>query len=365
MTQNTSKRIPKYRKQKRRGRDDLAFIEAGGRRVYLGAHGSPESRKAYGRLVAEMEASRGRLPVDEEELTITELAAAYWRHSETYYQGPDGAPTSELGWIKLSLRPLRTLYGPMLARDFGPLKLKAVRARMITGGVTRKAVNSRVGRIKRMFRWATENELVPPGVHEALRAVAGLRANRSDAKESPPVRAVPLNDATAVLPYVSAPVRAMIELQLATGMRPGEARTIQGVELNTSGELWEYRPRCHKTAHHGHERVIMLGPHSQEIVAPFLRPGYLFSPLDVPGCPCVQPAYTKDAYIRAVARGCRRAGVTSWSPNQLRHTSGTMIRKEAGLEGAQAWLGHKHARTSEIYAETSQSLVRQLAVKYG
>ena len=33
-----------------------------------------------------------------------------------------------------------------------------------------------------MFRWATEEELVPPDVYHALQAVGGLRMNRTDAR---------------------------------------------------------------------------------------------------------------------------------------------------------------------------------------
>ena len=40
----SSVRIPKYRKQTKRGGPDLAFVELQGRRVYLGPYDSAESR---------------------------------------------------------------------------------------------------------------------------------------------------------------------------------------------------------------------------------------------------------------------------------------------------------------------------------
>ena len=40
-----------------------------------------------------------------------------------------------------------------------------------------------------------------------------------------------------------------------------------------------------------------------------------------------------------------------WSPNQLRHTAGTAIRKRFGLEAAQVILGHASADVTQIYAE--------------
>jgi integrase len=238
---------------------------------------------------------------------------------------------------------------------------------MIAANVTRRSINGRIGRIRRMFRWGTENELVPAGVYEALRAVTGLREGRSGAREADPVRAVPDAHVEAVLPFVSAPVRGMILLHRHSGMRPGEARIMRSIDIDTTAALWEYRPSSHKTEHHGDDRVIMLGPRAQAILREFMadRPvdSFLFSPKDVPRGTAA--FYTKEAYNRAVTRACKRAGVPTWRPNQLRHLSGTEIRKVAGLEGSQAWLGHKHARVSEVYAESNRSLARELAARYG
>lgn len=359
------KPVPKYRRQKGKT-GDRAFVELGGVRRYLGVYDSPESREEYGRLIAEWEAGGRHLPAPPGEITISELAARYWTFAEGYYV-KDGKPTSEHWWIRLALRPLLALYGSSPCADYGPLKLKTVRARMIATGVTRKSINGRIGRIRRMFRWGTENELVPAGVYEALRAVTGLREGRSGAREAEPVKAVPDAHVEAVLPFVSAPVRGLILLQKLSGMRPGEARIMRSIDVDTTGTLWEYRPASHKTQHHGHDRVIMLGPRAQAILREFLADravdAFLFSPQDVPRG--TGAFYTKDAYIRAVARGCKRAGIPAWRPNQLRHLSGTEIRKVAGLEGSQAWLGHKSARVSEIYAESNQGLARELATRYG
>ena len=40
-----------------------------------------------------------------------------------------------------------------------------------------------------------------------------------------------------------------------------------------------------------------------------------------------------------------------WSPGQLRHTGGTLIRKKYGVEQAKILLGHSSLETTEIYAE--------------
>jgi len=40
-------KAPKYRRQRRDGKADLGFVEVHGRRVYLGEHGTKESRSEY------------------------------------------------------------------------------------------------------------------------------------------------------------------------------------------------------------------------------------------------------------------------------------------------------------------------------
>ncbi len=62
----------------------------------------------------------------------------------------------------------------------------------------------------------------------------------------------------------------MVELQLLTGMRPGEVCQLTLAELDRSEEVWEYRPAAHKTAHHGRSRLIPLGPRAQAVLVRFL-----------------------------------------------------------------------------------------------
>ncbi len=230
--------IPSYRKQRERNGKDRAFVEIGGVRRYLGPYGSAESREAYARAIAEWTSGGGHLPVEAQQITVAELAARYWTFAEGYYR-KDGESTGELCWVRYALQPLLALDKGTPAKGFGPLKLKTVRARIIKSGVrrrtadgrvvrvnlSRRTANGRIDRIKRMFRWGTENELVGAGVYEALRAVAGLRKGRSEARETAPIRAVPIEDVLAVIPFVTAPVAAMIEVQLHTGSRLAKRRT--------------------------------------------------------------------------------------------------------------------------------------------
>ena len=46
------------------------------------------------------------------------------------------------------------------------------------------------------------------------------------------------------------------------------------------------------------------------------------------------------AYGRAVVRACADAGVEPWTPNRLRHTCATAVRRRFGIAAARAVLGH-------------------------
>jgi hypothetical protein len=71
------------------------------------------------------------------------------------------------------------LYGTTPAVEFGPKKLAAVRAKMVELDLCRTVINKRIDRVKRAFKWAVSEELLPVSVYEALRTLAGLRRGRS------------------------------------------------------------------------------------------------------------------------------------------------------------------------------------------
>ncbi|MGE3180614.1 MAG: hypothetical protein AB7N71_03220 [Phycisphaerae bacterium] len=157
-------RPPAYRLHKATGQ---GCADVDGKRFYFGAFDKPESREKYDRFIAEW-LSRGRaLPTKTESMTVNELILLYWKWADGYYR-KEGAPTSEHNWIRRSMRPLRKLCGFSAVKNFGPLALKAVRDVMIASELSRAGMNRRVERIRRMFRWAVENEHVPPSVYHGL-----------------------------------------------------------------------------------------------------------------------------------------------------------------------------------------------------
>jgi integrase len=396
--------VPTYRRHKQSGQAVVTLTDPfGGRRdVLLGTFKSKQSRIEYARVIQEWEVNDRRIPAGAPaDLTIAELAAAFWTHVEEHYRRPDGTQTTEVHEYRMTLRPLKHLYGHTPANAFGPLALKAVRQVMVEGyqhpkhgpqpALARGVVNKRVARVRRMFRWAVENEMLPAGALHALQAVAGLQRGRCEARESEPVRPILRAVADATLPLFTPMVADMVRLQLETGMRPGELVTMRAPDLDMGGAVWLYRPAQHKNQHRGHERVIAVGPKGQEIIRRWLTTNlaaYLFSPRrneedrnarrhDARKTP-LYPSHVKHqaakkkrrgrpkhgdhycvtAYARAIARAIQRHNegkpegehLPHWHPHQLRHTRALELKREFGLDVARAVLGHRSPIITEHYA---------------
>ncbi len=205
--------IPTYRLHKQSGQAVSDFYDSAGKKrcVSLGRWQSPESKQAHARIVAEVAA--GRTPGPTAGLSLNELFVAFLRHAEEHYRRPDGTQTNELTNYKHAIKVARGLYGPTPAAEFGPLALKAVRNTMVRMGWARRTINYQIRRLRKVFKYGLENELVPPAVLEGLRAVSGLQAGRTTAKESAPVLPVDPADVAATVPHLPRHVRGLVEFQ--------------------------------------------------------------------------------------------------------------------------------------------------------
>jgi integrase len=294
--------IPSYRLHKQSGQAIVTLPDGlGGRRDgTLGQYNTPESRAEYCRVLAEWEANCRRVPdrAPVNDLTMNELMRDYLAFVDGYYVKA-GQPTSEPDNIRQALRFVKPLYAHTPAAEFGPLALKAVRKAMIqhpitktrkvknpeTGeitvetrvlrlGLSRRLINKQMDRIRRMFGWAVEEELLPSSVREALSHVKGLRRGRGDARETSRIRPVPEALADAILPHLPQMLQTMVQVQRLTGCRPQELVSMRTVDFDMTGSEWEYRPGRYKTQHHDEgpdrERVIFIGPQAQRLLRPYL-----------------------------------------------------------------------------------------------
>jgi len=218
------------------------------------------------------------------DVTVNELILAYWQYASARYVDSSGKSKKEVSAIKSAMRPLSESFGSLPAVRFGPRALAAIQRDFVKAGYCRTVVNDHVRRVRRIFKWATANEMIPSRIFEGLRTVDGLRANESVAREPRDVTPVPEQHIEAVLPHISRQVKAIIRLQLLCGARPAEITMLRMTDIDCSGALWLYHPRRHKTMRFGKTRQILLGPKAQSIIRDFLKKeadAFLFSPADV------------------------------------------------------------------------------------
>ena len=351
-------RVPRYCLHQRSGQ---ARVRINGQEYWLGRYGSVESRRRYDELIAKYLARRQQRDVG---ITVSQVVSLFWRHAKLRYgDSGKGKWGAAVNWRPI-LRMLRQRYGKEPARDFGPRKLQAILDEMPALGWSRTYCNQQLARTKRMFKWAVRQEYVPAEVYAALCSVEGLRKGAAVVRETPAVKPVADDLVDATLPLLPPVVADMVKLQRLAGARPGEVTILRPCDLDRSGDVWIYTPESHKTEHHDKDRHIYIGPEGQALLRPYLLRGdedYCFAPRWKRS----GKHYTTDSYRRAVHRACERAGIEKWSPNQLRHSAGTEIRREFGIETASAVLGHSNLSTTQIYAEADRKRAMEAARRLG
>jgi integrase len=406
-------RVPSYQHHKPSGQ---AKVRIHGRDVYLGPWNSAASKAEYRRVIAEWSASPHRTPTgaggrtrnNASTWTIVELIKAY-RDAQLRvipartFKARDGQ----------ALKRLRLLYGRTLARDFDQFAFKAFRESLVNEKslpgmgaakedgptskrpLSRRYINALCGSIRRLFKWAVSEGLVPETIPHKLASVEGLRYGRGGT-ERDEVHPVADTAIAATLPELPPVVADMVRLQRYTGMRPSELCGLTKDEIDTTGEDWLYRPAAHKTAHLGKKRVVVLVGPAKDLVARYLvkaRPGKpVFSPRDseerrkaalrqerkTPLTPSQRlrdevgasreaeamaeesvrrsrrrprDRYTSCAYANAIKRACIRAGIVPhWTPYQIRHAAATAIAASTGNRyEVGAVLGHADPRSTDRY----------------
>lgn len=382
-------RLPRYCRHKA---TDRACVYLLGKAHYLGPYNSPESKRRYQALIRDYLANSA--PTDGSQAppsavatgesahtttagpasvepaprpvrgsrvaspSVNEVILAYWDHAKSYYLDPEGRPSRELDNIRDALRPVRERFGDLAAEEFRPNHLRAIQQELRDRGLITRTINARIRRIRRCWNWAAGREIIGLDVADRLGKVDPVRAGRGGA-DRPPVRPVEGDRVLSILPHLPPMIAAMVQVQIYTGIRPGELTRLATSMVDRSGDVWSARLPRHKNSWRGQAREVLIGPRAQECLGPWLLPGDpdapIFSPRRVddrqpkrggqrrPG-----PQYSRSAYSQCIRRACLRAGVEPFSPNALRHNCGTHYRDQAGLEAAQVVLGHSRPDTTLI-----------------
>ncbi len=360
-----SRKLPKLSHHKASGRgyvtDPFTRLE-----VYLGTYGSPECQAAYDQWIVQLIARRQEVPSGAppgSRLTVAGLVSDYLDFAEGYYR-KHGEPTSELRSFRQVARVVNDLWGALAADDFTPTRFKAVRTALVGQGLARKHINKQMGRVRRIWRWGVEQEVVQPATLQALQAVAELAIGRTAVREEEPVEPVPLEVVNRTLAVLDGQTTAMVRLQLHGAMRAEDVVLMRPCDLTLTETSCLYVPYSHKTEHRGKERRLWLGPVCREILrgllANSLKPdAWLFPSKRTQGHLTVQ------TYWERIKRTCERHNIPPWFPLQLRHLALTLVRERFGAEASQIAGGHANLSTTEIYAARDEVLARKIAEEMG
>jgi integrase len=362
---------PKYALHKASGQAVVCYR---GKVKYLGKYDSPESRLAYQTFLDKLPkpdevVTEKREIKATEDITISQLVLAFYRHSKQHYIDPDGKLTGQHHVIRAALRPLRRAFPDLPCSHFGPKKFKRLQEIMAKRpSWCRGTVNRATSIIKQAFRWGASEELFHVNVSHRLDTVDSIRVGQHGSRETKAVEPVADEIVARTLPHISPMPADMVRLMRLTGARPIELRRLTAAQIDRADpELWQYRPQRHKTAHKGKKRVILFDARCQAILKP-----YLFKA----GENGIAFPIAKGILRQAVQRGCARAfphpvvgqippskrtkedlatleqwnKEHAWHPYRLRHSAATETRELFDLESVQGLCGHATQKMSERYA---------------
>ena len=308
--------------------------------------------------------------------TVSDFIDAYlvgygdWHGAEAEYPvRTDTNRTTEASNMAYALADLRKTFSvepdssPRAVADLPPADLRpgdlrAMQSQQIDAGLARSSINARKNRVLRWVRWLVEYEHADATLITWLGVVKAVKASRPGVRSTEEVVDVPADLVAATLKATrDYELRRAVRVQQLAGMRPGELLAMRVCYLHPepSGS-WTYRPSWTKTqVKLGFRREIPIGPQAQEQLrnqASTMGDQHGLWGSTVPrlgDAADERPVWrwnTVGGYYQAVCRAVKKAGVTHWHPNQLRHATLTLAFNEAGEETAASIGGHMDARTT-------------------
>ncbi len=350
-----------------------ARVTLAGKDFFLGEYDSPESRAKYFALLAEYNANGKQAPestpsqLADAPITVRCVTAEFREHVRVKYANCEPHRRNFQNLCTL----LEDEYGDIPAGEFGPRRLAELRDLFVASGNNRKYVNSQVRSITKVFKYAVSRELVDVNVLIRLQTLEPLRYGQTTAPESVPRQPVDLETVKATMRELSPTVRAMIRVQAATGMRPSEVCNIRPCDIDrTEANAWVYRPKKHKTAHHGKLKAVPIVGDARLALEPFIdrdSHDFCFSPKE-------STQWYLDASARAAARrlsttGTNRGAIErrTRSDNRVTRSPRTaivvpfseLLRKRESARGPRTNCGTRSRRQYERHSVSNRHRRRQ------
>ena len=409
MEKKPMKRPPKLCRNKKK---NFAYVYLNRKQVYLGKWGTEETQSAYDHFLLNWAKSQNepqqQQPKDPRVgFTVTEIAVAYVAE---YKERPVKNRSDLKTFLRIANR-IAVLFPQREADSFRIRDLEILRDSFQNEGFKRNGeeqkhsrtyLNKLISRTKTMFSWGVSKEMVSAETVARLKFLQPLRKGRTTAPEPRQRHIIPSEDYKAVLKFLPAYYKDIIEILNLTGMRPSEICNMKVSEIEKTKNVWIYRPSSHKTAYQGNNRIIPIGKKAQKFLKRHLskrtEEEYVFTPARaMKSCwdakrakrkTPVQPSQRKRAeerkgkYVkyreqinpttigRVVSTACKKAIAAkkisqSWTPYDLRHTAITNVRTKYGAETAQHFAGHSNLDTQRIYDHSALDAASKVAEEIG
>ena len=405
--------------------------------TFPGEYGSPESQAAYEKSLAYF-LTHGTLPPWIKQstpppeafepqrggaVTVAQLCQEFFAA-----QGP-GYCASERAAFRVVIERLCSLHAATPVDQFRRPMLRHVRQQMVELGNSRRYIDCHVTRIRGMFDWGVDEDLVPPEIAAGLKSLRRLKPR--EAPSYPPVEPVADAVVAQTLPHLPTEAADLVQLLRLSAARPSELMGLKaGDIIQTRPDLWEYHPAEHKTVDHGYDRCIYFGPqaiailqrlidergpralllvqpdweglkaqHSwdagERLLKLFHEGGWKSSPSwweyvkensrQLVG---LAPSRAQAVFRRAklgakrprskagkpwnrhrfaqlIQRTCEKHGIEHWTPYQLRHAAACQAVQHGSLAAAQRILGHKLATTTDHYLKGDPDGAARLVAQLG
>jgi integrase len=293
--------MPRPQKPWYRSSKDAWYATVGGRRVSLGLKGKSNrlaARQAWRKAIREAEAQTSR---PKPSPTVQNVVDGFLADVQSR------AKPKTLEVYRYFLTPFAGLHGESLAESLTPTLAEAYSRKPEWTGTTQHQF---LGALVAAFRWAVRLRLLAHNPLDGIRKPP-KRSRAEDVLLSP-------SEAGALLSAACPAFAMFLEVLWATGSRPGEVAAICAENFDADAGL--VRLAEHKTmAKTGRARAIYLPP---KIVA-LLRHQRLLYPTGQLLRTSIGTPWNEDAWVGAMARTRRRAGLPHAIAYGLRHSFAT------------------------------------------
>jgi len=362
-----SKRIPSHR----RHATGQGVVTLGGKDFYTGVWGTPKSEQRYRELIGEwISNDRKILPapkkatVEDLGISVAELCLRFTNWARSAYSGDDGERRPEFAVLERTAKRVSELFGLIPAATFSRKHFHQLRDEFIRARLARSYVNFRMQRVKTIFTWGANRELIPFEVAARIAAIPKLKPGEEGVRETAKVEPVSSEIVEKTLPHLRPQLQAFVRILRLTGARSGELCILRPCDLTPTDdpEVHLYRPSKHKTQMH-QSREIFIGPQARKILAPYLE-GVAPTEYVFRAARKKRPLDPQDVG-QAVKWAADKAKVKRWHVHRLRHAKLSEERQAGNIDVAQLLAGHSSSTMTERYARPDVSKAIEATKKRG